>query len=220
MTRRTPRTSRNPPGTHPTPGRPGYLTNTDTANRILKALKTGLPLKHAAAAAGISYNALNNWTNRGIAAQEAKTAGHKVRKSELVYLEFAEAVARARAEGLERCAANIANVAEGGFVVKETTRRFWDKTAGEWVTETDIVRAAPDWRASAWVLERTDREHFGRSAQVEVSGRDGGPIEVATAEFEGLASRVRANLLRLAGASSGEIAGPAGGRVIEGELDG
>ena len=44
---------------------------------------------------------------------------------------------------------------------------------------TIIQRAArTDWRAAGWYLERTQREEFGKVTRQEVSGPDGGPIEI------------------------------------------
>lgn len=46
------------------PGRPTLLNPTRQA-ALLKAIEQGMPLKQAAAMAGMSYDTLNNWQNRG-----------------------------------------------------------------------------------------------------------------------------------------------------------
>jgi len=46
------------------PGRPTLLNPTRQA-ALLKAIEQGMPLKQAAAIAGMSYDTLNNWQNRG-----------------------------------------------------------------------------------------------------------------------------------------------------------
>lgn len=33
------------------------------------------------------------------------------------------------------------------------------------------------WQAAAWFLERTNRKEFGRNESVEITGKDGGPVE-------------------------------------------
>lgn len=33
------------------------------------------------------------------------------------------------------------------------------------------------WQAAAWLLERTNRKEFGRHESVEMTGKDGGPVE-------------------------------------------
>lgn len=46
------------------PGRPTLL-NPTRQDALLKAIEQGMPLKQAAAVAGISYDTLNHWQNRG-----------------------------------------------------------------------------------------------------------------------------------------------------------
>lgn len=33
------------------------------------------------------------------------------------------------------------------------------------------------WQAAAWLLERTNRKAYGRNESVEITGKDGGPVE-------------------------------------------
>jgi hypothetical protein len=42
-----------------------------------------------------------------------------------------------------------------------------------------IEKAAEDgtWQAAAWFLERTNRREFGRNESVEITGKDGGPVQ-------------------------------------------
>lgn len=42
-----------------------------------------------------------------------------------------------------------------------------------------IENAAADgtWQAAAWFLERTNRKGYGRNESVEITGKDGGPVE-------------------------------------------
>ena len=42
------------------------------------------------------------------------------------------------------------------------------------------------WQAAAWHLERTKPERYGRHERVEMSGRDGGPIQHQLESGEGL----------------------------------
>jgi hypothetical protein len=94
-----------------------------------------------------------------------------------VLREIWEEVSRARAEVAVRGVALIQRVAAGGAVVKETTRRYRDGN-GQMVTETEKTFAPPDARPMQWLLERTHRQEFGRASQVEVTGADGGPVQV------------------------------------------
>jgi hypothetical protein len=86
-----------------------------------------------------------------------------------IYREFREAVQRARAE------AEIRNV---GL----------------------IQRAASDgtWQAAAWFLERSHPRKWGRHDRHEVTGPDGGPLEVAV-DAESLEARLAAIIARRRG---------------------
>ncbi len=102
-------------------------------------------------------------------------------------------------------------------MVREITRRYRDPETGELVTEAEKVYSAPDWRAAAWWLERAHRAEFGRSAEPDGFGGYGpaGPppgAGVSANAFDELASRVRANLARVA-----EI-GVGSSMVVEGEV--
>jgi hypothetical protein len=96
----------------------------------------------------------------------------------------------------------VQKAAAGGYVLKETTRRFRGPTG--WETETERTYAAPDWRAAGWVLERTYGPEFRRLTQVELSGPHGGPVQVAATDVDDLAARVLLNIE----AHRGELPGP------------
>lgn len=204
MTRRTPRQ-----------GRPTALTP-EVQKRIVDMLRAGAPAAHAAVAAGIHRASYFLWMARGQDAADARQDGQPVPPRERRYVDFYDAAERARAEARVRAVANIQKVAQGGFVVRETVRRYRNAD-GQLVTETDKVYAPPDWRAAGWYLERADREHWSKTNEVQLTGRDGGPIEVGVADYEGLAGRLRLNLTRIAGELPGGLGG--GGEVIEGEVD-
>lgn len=53
----------------------------------------------------------------------------------------------------------------------------------EWDAENKPIAwtfVAPDWRAAAWYAERNNPKKWGRRQAIEVSGPDGGPIQVAS----------------------------------------
>jgi hypothetical protein len=198
MTRRKPRGR----------GRPTLCTP-ETTQKILTAIETGVPITAAAQAAGIHYATLANWQNRGQNAADIAHNGGTIPQEEACYLDFFERVARARARGLEARLSRVVSIAEGGFVTKRTERTFQSKSGP--VVEVEEAFSPPDWRALAWVLERSHREFFGKSERVELSGVDGGPVEVSHVEVDALAARIRAHVERAAGGRELE------GGTIEGE---
>jgi predicted transposase YbfD/YdcC len=80
--------------------------------------------------------------------RERIEAGEKPRKTEVIFVQFREAVESARAKAEVRHVANIAKSANDGV-----------------------------WQASAWYLERSYPQKWGRLNRTEISGPDGGPIE-------------------------------------------
>lgn len=130
-------------------GRPTKLT-ADVQARIVEAINAGNYQETAAAYAGIAPAAFYAWMSRGRAERDRITNGHKPDKTEARYLEFTEAVERARSVAEMRHVLNITKAAE-----------------------TDGT-----WQASAWWLERSFPKRWGRQARVEVTGTDGGPIQV------------------------------------------
>jgi len=58
---------------------------------------------------------------------------------------------------------------------------------GEWIER-------PQWQASAWQLERRRPETYGRQ-RVEITGRDGGAIEIGPPSLDGLPEEARNRVL-------------------------
>lgn len=60
---------------------------------------------------------------------------------------------------------------------KDAVTRAWE--AAEVRNVTLIQRHAQgDWRAAAWYLERSRRENWGKTVRNEITGPDGGPVEI------------------------------------------
>lgn len=106
-------------------GRPVKLTP-EVQAEIVKRLSSGCSVEVAAAAAGVSRRTAFAWIERGQAA-----IGESVPATEVPFVEFAQAVDRARAEVEVLALATIMNAARKGA-----------------------------WQAAAWFLERTNPEQY------------------------------------------------------------
>jgi hypothetical protein len=76
-------------------------------------------------------------------------------------------------------------------------------------------------RAVTWYLERRHRESFGKAVELEVSGLDGGPVEMVggpVGGLEALAERVAANLAAFRAEEAERAAIEAGGHVVDGDV--
>lgn len=173
-------------------------------DRLVRNTALGVPMNLAATQAGIALRTFVDWMQRGRAEDErlaeAAIAGQDTapEAAERAFLDLYRDVMRARSDAAVRNVGHVQRSAAGGFVTEETVRTYRDE-AGRMVTETTTKRAAPDWRAAAWYLERSHRSEFGKDAvQVEVTGADGTPLQIGPVEpAEDLALRVAANIAAL-----------------------
>jgi hypothetical protein len=126
---------------------------------ILDALKTGCYVETACLYAGVATPTVYHWFDRGRRERErlALSEHGTPLATEVIYLDFLEAVEKARAEAELRAVAQIQKAASLGT-----------------------------WQASAWYLERSSPKRWGRKDYSEITGEDGGAIriEVSTDELE------------------------------------
>lgn len=149
-------------------GRPTDLRNPDKRARFLDAHRLGLPIEQAAAFAGLDHSTVHEWIARG------EGRDPRGRGSTPETRAFVEDLARARAEQHTVDVLLIENAARGGAEIERRTIR---RANGE--TEVVVRRSPPDWRAAAWLLERRYRELYARPQQVEVTGAEGGPVQLS-----------------------------------------
>lgn len=189
--------------THPT-GRRSRVLEPDLRKRLLDLTLTGAPVVTVCQAVGISTRALQDWMQRGAFEQERldglREAGERNPRPDpmnKVYYDLFQEITAARAKAAIRNVGFVQKAAQGGFITKETVRRYRDEN-GEMVEETQVDRAAPDWRAAAWYLERQHRAAWGKDAtQVEiVTGHADGeqPAQLTGQQADALAARVLANI--------------------------
>lgn len=143
-------------------GRHSLLTD-ETEERIVSAVRGGAYLDDASAYAGISRHTLFSWLRQGRAAAERLDEGETLSDREERLLNFLNAVEKARAD------ASIRNL----MVIQQAAQEG-------------------NWQASAWYLERTNPKKWGRHETVEITGAEGGPIQVEVSAKETLRAKFEA----------------------------
>ena len=123
---------------------------------IVRAVTAGVPVVQAAQLVGIGQSTVLQWLQRG--------EGRAKRSAEARYVEFVEAITRARAFDEARRLARLEQAGRGGAVVHEKTTQYAD---GRVITERTY--APPDWRCDAWYLEHAYPERWGRRVQADLS---------------------------------------------------
>jgi IS30 family transposase len=133
---------------------------------IVTAIRLGNYQDHAAQSAGIGISTFYSWLERGKKERERLDAfpTETIRAAEKPYVEFLEAVEKAKSEAVQR---NIAVIQKAA--------------------------AVGSWQAAAWWLERTQTALYGRKQQVALQGVEGGPavqLSVDTQDLEDKVSRI------------------------------
>lgn len=164
--------------TAPPSGRISYLNlDPDITDRIMDRIAMGTPIDLAVAAAGIHRGTFFRWMERG--ERESNDP------EDAPYQRFRDAILRARGEGGSWAVETIVKVANGGYV--ERTIEHRDPATGA-VVATETIMAKPDWKAAAWIGERSYARHFSRRTVLEVGASDGlNPVSaeqtIAESEF-------------------------------------
>lgn len=129
----------------------------------MTAIRLGMYLDDAAAMAGISKTTLYNWLSMGKDAVDKHGHGDTLTDKETQLVDFLNAVEKARADAVMRNIGVIQKAAQDG-----------------------------SWQASAWFLERTNPKKWGRHETVEITGADGGAIQVEHSVKDTLAAKFAA----------------------------
>jgi len=132
----------------------GNRLNPDLLQQISVLCDKGLFEKHIMALVSIAPSTWYYWKKEALKLEKALAKGELVYESlpedDQKILQFLEIVKKGRSVAIKE---NLDNITLAG--------------------------KDPDhWQASAWFLERTDPEHFGRKERVELSGKDGKPIVI------------------------------------------
>ncbi|CAB4156329.1 hypothetical protein UFOVP655_49 [uncultured Caudovirales phage] len=131
-------------------GKPGLL-NQELQEKIVELIRLGNYAEDAAGAVGIGRTTFFLWMARGKAEAERLKLIPDAEPIELEtpYVDFMNAVEKARDEATARNVAVIQRAAHNGT-----------------------------WQAAAWFLERTRQNTYGRKERVEMTGQDGEPMKM------------------------------------------
>lgn len=155
------------------PGRVPKIANAELREVIIEAIKNNMPWQAAAQLVGVTPAAICQWKQYGRFAEAKKLQGERLNPNEKAYLEFLEGIRKAESEAMQR-----------SLVI--------------------IQKAAPTrWQAAAWLLERKWPELFALHRVLEVSGPDGGPIEVSHVDLSKLSTE-ELNVMRALMAKAGK----------------
>lgn len=152
--------------------------NQHVLDELLRCISTGVTQDVAARTIGVTPRTLKRWLAEGRAAADAIETGDPdftPDADDHMRIRAAEAIDQARYRCEVALAANIVAASRGGQLIGEFTRTL--RGGG---TEVEKRYTPPDWRAAAFILERTRRERWAR--QIAVTDPDGRPFGAGVAD--------------------------------------
>lgn len=159
-------------------GRPPKLTQGLT-QRVVASIEANCQVETAAAIAGVRKETLYDWLRKGARAQAAVERGDQLDVYTERCVAFSDAVLRAQARA---SATRLAAIASAG-TVSTKTKTVTTTTPGEGDSEgetTTVVTTTEevlgDWRAEAWLQERSDQRYNIR-VQTDVATSPSAPGE-------------------------------------------
>lgn len=151
-------------------GRPTKL-NEQVIAEICRFIEAGNWFEVSCRLAGINEETGNVWLKLGRTGQQQGK-----NKPQPIHKQFAEAVQTAVDRREAALAMQIRKSAQGGTKTHVATKTV-TKPDGTKVEERVESLQPPDWRAAAWILERTAPDRWGKQ-RLEVTGADGGPVKI------------------------------------------
>lgn len=169
-------------------GRPPKL-NEEVIKTIVNYMRSGAYVETAVVCAGVQKQIFYDWMKQ---AHKDIKEGKETLKVKLLY-----ALERATEEATLRDIANIDKCAMGRdpeFLLDENKRPVLN-ARGFPILKKNAMD--PDWKASAWRLQRRNPKQWGLTEKIELTGKDGGPIEQSNLTEDELKSKLAANLKKI-----------------------
>lgn len=170
-----------------------FKLNPDITKLIIAAKRMGMSIQKAAPFAGCDPSSVARWL------QDGEEDFH--RKRESPQRELFVGVQKAESDRIYESMERIRAAGKGGAVIEEvtTTRKMKDGT--QLVTVKKRV-SSPQWQADGWFLERRHPDDFAQKVRTELTGADGGAVQVSTlADVMKLADEAEAEEKRAAKAT-------------------
>jgi len=145
--------------------KPKIVADPEIVTKLVNALRAGNFMEHAADYAGVHVSTVYRWLEKGNGELERREQGYKPDRSLDQLCELCEAVKKAKGEAVVRAMALIQNAASNGT-----------------------------WQASAWFLERTQPNFFGRRTEIVGEGGGAVKVEVSVEALEAKLAQVMSHL--------------------------
>lgn len=132
------------PARRPHGGVTSFLESSpELAEAIAEQLRNGTPIKYACVNVGIAQETYFDWIAKAVP-RDNDGVPPEARER---YVKFAQIVTQARSEKIRNC---LANIAEAGRIPNRATGQR-------------------DWKATAWILEKTEPDLYGLRSKLEAN---------------------------------------------------
>ena len=163
-------------------GRPGTLTD-EMIEEICRAVRNHQSFEVAASLAKIKRHNLYQWLSIAAAAEKKLAEGtplSKLTEHQLKCLELADKLTFARDQATAIAVGSWLSAGIRPSITKKRVSRvvgLTDENEPIWATEETVTEGPPDWRAvQSWL--GVQRRGYNPTTKIEVTGADGGPIEI------------------------------------------
>lgn len=161
-------------------GRPSKLTE-QLSDQLCAHLRTGHYIETACALVGLSKTSMYAWLKNGARHRDSNVAHSKLRAHDRRCVEFLNAVEVAEAEAEEKDMLRLTALGRGGLEVTTVTEKV--NAEGNVIEKTTRRETLPpNHQVLEWRMERRWPDRWGRRSTVQVTGKDGGPLELTTEE--------------------------------------